>query len=71
MITKVKIMDPLLKQREDEIDRYLDGNFLYPRIFKLIHGRHYWKWNDGEKAKYKNFLKNKPFHEIESEIKNY
>jgi len=70
MITKVKIIDPLLKRQEDEIDLYLRRNLLYPRIRKLMDGCDRYRWFWGEDARYKNFLKNKPLHEIENELTN-
>lgn len=44
MITKVKIIDPLLKSREDEIDKYLDRNHLYPRLFRQMTGSYENGW---------------------------
>lgn len=38
MITHVKIIDPELMRRERELDNYFEGNNLYPRISKQLHG---------------------------------
>ncbi|PBQ34551.1 hypothetical protein CNR22_23125 [Sphingobacteriaceae bacterium] len=57
MITKVKVIDPLLLQQQAEIDNFLCRNNLWPRLHKVVDGWHQYRWNPGPKEKYKQLLK--------------
>jgi hypothetical protein len=70
MVTQVRIIDPLLKQRADEIDNYLERNSLYGRVFKVMGNHHRYSWPVGEKVKYKNLLRKDPLDEIEIDFSN-
>lgn len=67
LITKVKIIDPELKSREQQIDNYFERNKLYPRLFKLVDGTYgnHLRWEKGDRAKYKAILKRNPLNEID------
>jgi hypothetical protein len=59
MITKVKIIDPLLLQGKSIIYNYLDNRYLTPKMCRLTEGYYQYKnrWNPKDKAKYKFILK--------------
>jgi hypothetical protein len=54
LITRIKIIDPLLLQQESEISTYLDKSHLRPRFERLIYGYYTWsnKWELKPKMKY-------------------
>lgn len=70
MITQVRIIDPLLKQRESQIDNYFKRNDLYGHLFKLMGNHHRYSWPVGEKAKYEAIQKINPLDEIEDDWSN-
>lgn len=70
MITKVKVIDPLLLQQEAEIDNFLDRNNLWPRLHKLVDGWHQYSWHPGPKEKYKQLLKTDSIKNLMEEYYN-
>ncbi len=59
MITKIKIIDPLLEQEEAEIENHLITHNLYPRLYTLLYGdsRYKNRWNLHCKEKYRSMMK--------------
>ncbi len=59
IITHAKTIDPLLEQEEDEIENYLDRNFLRPRLGKIVFGEFKYRdrWKICDKAKYNYIIK--------------
>ncbi|HTF02777.1 MAG TPA: hypothetical protein VK826_02095 [Bacteroidia bacterium] len=66
MITKVKIIDPVLKSRQDEIDMYLDRNGLYPRLFRQMTGSYKDGWAKSHPQKNRSALKRELNNELKS-----
>ncbi|MBK0402608.1 hypothetical protein I5M27_06400 [Adhaeribacter sp. BT258] len=61
LITRIRIKDAVLEKRMDEIDNYMERNFLNGKYFRLTHGAAgYYSHRIGEKIRYSNPLKNKP-----------
>ena len=62
-----RVKDFDLERRIAEMKRYIDGNHLWPQIFRVLDGSHRWRgayWSTGELAKYKDPFKNKAFADI-------
>lgn len=65
MITRVRVIDHDLEARRKAIDSFLTRNYLYPRLHKIVYGRHIWRWVPlHEHEKYSSPLKNKSFAEV-------
>jgi hypothetical protein len=59
LITKIRIIDPLLIQEKSEIENYLYKRDLFPKMIRLTSGYYQYRnrWNPKDKAKYKYVLK--------------
>jgi len=67
MITKVKIIDPLLLQQMKQMDSYIERRFLRPRLEKLKGGYSY-KWDESPKrVRYKQLLKSNSLEKLYEE----
>jgi hypothetical protein len=64
LITEVRIKDAVLEQMEDEIDRYLSFNDRRHRLSRLLGRPGGYRWDEGERVKYKNPLRNRPLRDI-------
>lgn len=64
MITKVRIKDLDLERRSADIQRYFQLDNRRNRLWKLLYGRHRWKWHFPPKAKYKDPLANRSLADI-------
>jgi hypothetical protein len=64
MVTKVRILDVVLKRRESELSNYIDHHNLWPKINKLLHGdRHRYHFHQEHRSPFTN----KSFHNILAE----
>jgi hypothetical protein len=72
LITKIKVIDPLLQQQEAEIEALLEKRNLRPRFNRLIYGYHQYgnRWNPEPKAKYKTIFKTESIAKIYDELYN-
>ncbi len=70
LITKIKVIDPLLQQQEAEIEAFIEKRHLRPRLDKLIDGYHQYgnRWNPHPKAKYQTIFKNQSISKLCDEL---
>lgn len=72
LITKIKVIDPVLKQQEAEIEAFIEKHHLRPQLDKLTDGYHQYGnlWNPQPKAKYQTIFKNKSVAKLCEELYN-